>query len=390
MADIDVILISSILPQKTQAAAVTLYRHLVDQQGVRLHVMPVGTQDSDRQSRFARLLNRLRYTRLGRWIGDIDLLAHVFLSFERRLPPPPTTKRAIVLTLAYGSACWVAERYARKHGLPLAVRFDDWWPDIAPVHRPLRGWLRRHFIRLHRTANVSICISDGMRDALGPHPNARVILPIPDYKVLQPPGERLAQTPHRVCYLGNMHDYGPMLGQLASSSLRDEAVRIEFRGGTPRWPQQLIDNMRSRGLLHEFADGPAFESWFSSFDSYLVAMFFEPEQRRRVETCFATKLTEYSRSGAPIVVWAPQTAAIVRWAEQTGGALCVTDAEPEALLRELRRLASDTQLQDDLAARSRAAYANEFSPGRLQRQFIDALQSAIPSSDGVEVPRAAF
>jgi hypothetical protein len=376
MDDINVIVISSVQPEKSTSAALTLHRHLVNRRGIRLYVFPAEHHELGGSSVRSKIVPRLMRTSARRWAGVVDYLMHTTLPLEKRLPPPPASARTVVLTLAHRSGCWVAQRYARRHGLPLAVRFDDWWPDIALVHAPIRKRLERRFLELHRSADLSLCISEGMLNALGPHRNARVILPIPDVEPIRPSQRKDSAGEFRVGYTGNMFDYSDMLADLAQLAMRQSDVRIEFRG-RPKWPQALMHEMRHRHLLHDFASGPAFEDWLGSFDAYLVVIFFDAAQQRRTETCFATKLVEYSRAGRPIVIWAPESSAVVQWAKKSGAALCVTDPDAHALLAALGHLKRDGALQLELGARARHAYQTEFSPVALQEQFLEGLNSVI-------------
>jgi|ERR1051326_4396965 glycosyltransferase involved in cell wall biosynthesis len=376
MDDINVIVISSVRPEKSTAAAVTLHRHLVNRAGMQLHVLPAEHHEIVNGSFHSKILPWLMRTPARRWAGDVDYLIHTMLPLEKRLLSPPARARTVVLTLAYGSGCWVAQRYANRHQLPLIVRFDDWWPDIAEIHAPLRKQLERRFLELYRSANLSLCISEGMLKALGPHRNARVILPIPDAEPIRPSKSSDSAGDFRVGYSGNMFDYSEMLGDLAEVALKQSDVRIEFRG-RPRWPHALTSRMRESHLLYDFDPGPAFDDWLGSFDAYLVVMFFDSSQRRRTETCFATKLVDYSRAGRPVVIWAPESSAVVQWAKKSGAALCVTDPSAHALLAALAQLKRDRALQLDLGARMRGAYETEFSPVALQEQFMEALNSVV-------------
>jgi len=297
MDNVNVIVVSSVRPENSMAAALTLHRHLVNRRGIRLYVFPAEHHELAGGSVSSKIVPRLMRTSARYWANDMDYLMHTTLPLEKRLPAPPTSARTVVLTLAYRSGCWVAQRYAKRHGLPLAVRFDDWWPDIALVHAPVRKHLERRFLELHRSADLSLCISEGMLKALGPHRNARVILPIPDAEPIKPRQSKALVGEFRVCYSGNMYDYGDMLADLAQLALKQSDVRIEFRG-RPRWPQALMHEMRHRHLLHDFEPEPGFDDWLGSFDAYLVVMFFDAAQRRRTETCFATKLVDYSRRPA--------------------------------------------------------------------------------------------
>jgi hypothetical protein len=376
MDDINVIVISSVRPEKSTAAAVTLHRHLVNRRGIQLHILPAEHHEIVHGPFYSKIIPRLMRTPARRWAGDIDYLMHTTLPLEKRLVAPPARARTVVLTLAYGSGCWVAQRYARRHGLPLIVRFDDWWPDIAGVHAPVRKQLERRFLELHRSADLSLCISEGMLKALGPHRSARVILPIPDAEPIRPSKCNDSLGEFRVGYSGNMFDYSDMLADLTELAVKQRDVRIEFRG-RPRWPPALMHEMRNRHLLHDFEPGPGFNDWLGSFDAYLVAMFFDAARRRRTETCFAVKLVDYSRAGRPVVIWAPESSAVVQWARRSGAALCVTDPDARALLAALAHLKRHTEFQLELGARLQRAYETEFSPVGLQQQFMEALNSVI-------------
>jgi len=376
MDEINVIVISSVRPEKSMSAALTLHRHLVNRRGIQLHVLPAEHHEIVRGRFHSKIVPRLMRTPARRWAGDLDYLIHTTLPLEKRLVAPLPRPRTVVLTLAYRSGCWVAQRYARLHRLPLIVRFDDWWPDIAEVHNPVRKQLERRFLELYRSADLSLCISEGMLKALGPHRNARVILPIPDIEPIGPSKCHDSADQFRVCYTGNMVDYSHMLGDLARLALKQTDVRIEFRG-RPRWPQALVREMTQRHLLHDFESAPTFDNWLGSFNAYLVVMFFDAAHRRRTETCFATKLVDYSRAGRPVVIWAPESSAVVQWAKQSRAALCVTDPDARALVSALTYLRSDRALQLELAARMARAYETEFSPVRLQQQFLDGLNSVV-------------
>jgi len=376
MDEINVIVVSSIRPETSTAAGLTLHRHLVNRSGVRLHILPAEHHEIAHGSFYSKIIPRLMRTSARRWAGDVDYLMHITLPLEKSIVAPPARARAVVLTVAYGSGCWVAQRYARRHRLPLIVRFDDWWPDIAGVHSPVRKKLERRFLELHQSADLSLCISEGMLKALGPHRNARVILPIPDVEPIRPSPRKDTAGEFRVGYTGNMFDYSDMLADLAQLAMRQSDVRIEFRG-RPKWPQALTHEMTHRHLLHDFASGSAFEDWLGSFDAYLVVMFFDAAQRRRAETCFATKLVDYSRAGRPVVIWAPESSAVVQWAKKSRAALCVTDPDAGALLTAMGHLKKDEALQLELGAQARRAYETEFSPAALQEQFLEGLNSVI-------------
>src|SRR4030095_10445861 len=122
MDQINVVLISAVRPDKSTAAALTLHRHLVDRNAIRLHILPAEYHEIVHGRFNSKIVPRLKQTSARRWAGDIDYLMHTTLPLETRLAVPPARARTVVLTLAYWSGCWVAQRYAKQHRLPLIVR----------------------------------------------------------------------------------------------------------------------------------------------------------------------------------------------------------------------------------------------------------------------------
>jgi hypothetical protein len=79
-------------------------------------------------------------------------------------------------------------------------------------------------------------------------------------------------------------------------------------------------------------------------------MSFDARDRKTMEVCFPSKLTEYTAAGLPIVIWGPEYSAAVRWAmENPDATLCVTDPDPRAIASALERLATDPALARRLA-----------------------------------------
>jgi glycosyltransferase involved in cell wall biosynthesis len=379
MEKIRVIFISSVKPEESSAASVNFYRHLVGREEIELNVLPAEHFEISGGSFFSRILPKLRQTPLRGLAEYLDHLLHRHRDFSKVLPSPKQlgiSGNAVILTLAYKSGCWVAQNYAKRYGLPLAVRFDDWWPDCTPYALFFKNRIEKDWIKLAREADVPICISEGMREALGLGVDSPVVLPIPPLGRKRSSKPASDEKPFRVCYLGNMSDYGPMLEGLARLALKQDRVRIEFRGPKPSWDEDFQADMGTKGLLHGFGQGEEFEKWFNSFDAYLVAMFFDKGQRRRVETCFATKLMEYIALGKPIVIWAPESAAVTKWAISDGRALCVNSPDPQGLLASLSMLAENLPQQIQLGNAARSAYERDCSPVKLQNEFLLSLRRA--------------
>ncbi len=373
MGKIKVIVVSSVKLSDKSAAAITLARHLSDDGIYETQSLSAESYEILEPRWLKTILGRLERTRFAVFVRDFRFLVAAYFPLHRLLPAPKNNQgHPIVLTVACGNGWLTAAKYARRYGLPLAVRFDDWWPDTLELHAPLLSLYSRKFRDLVQAADLCFCISEGMLEELGNPASSAVVLPIPEAgrvrRASQSPGH-----PFRVCYLGNMFDYGPMLRELAEAASPNANIRIEFRGTEPNWPNALKEQLKASGQLHRFSDGEEFQQWYESFDCYLVAMFFEEKQRRRVRTCFATKLLDYSAMGRPIVIWAPEESSVVVWARKTGMALCVTDPDAGAVGKALDELAADPARCRELGDRAREAYETDFDPERLKRIFDQAV-----------------
>jgi glycosyltransferase involved in cell wall biosynthesis len=277
--------------------------------------------------------------------------------------------------VAHGDACQAALRAARRWRLPLATVFHDWWPDLVRLPARARAAVEAGFRELHRASAASLCVGAGMVEALGAHPGAEVLYPIPEALAAAPAsGAAAMDGALRVIYLGNLRDYGAMLAE-ALEALQHGPARLQVRGSRPPWPEAFTRRMRETGCFLDFAPRRELDAWLATAGAFLIAMEFAPAVRRRMETSFPSKLTECAQFGRPLVIWGPEWCSAVRWGREAG-ALCVTDRRPAALAEAVRRLAGDAALRDRQAAVARQAAAGCFSPAGLQEQFVQALRRA--------------
>lgn len=382
MANIKVIVISSVEPEPTTAGQIKLYRHLVENPEVKLVIYPCERRHFAQKRFRHRLIARLERTKLKRWVADGEFLQSAYW-LDKHLPTPVHDSIAnVVVTMAHGNGCWAAQRYAQKHGLPLVTWFDDWWPDMDFIHSPLRKILEKRYRKLYMQSQLALCISEGMLALLGPHPNSQLLYPIPA-KADPLPSHKTEHDFFRVMYYGNLGDYGPMLAKILNSMKTHSEVRVEVRGAHPRWPEKFKQEMNRFGLWHNHAPREELVNWLGLADAFLVPMVFEPALRRRMETSFPSKMLEMSQWGKPLVIWGPEYCSAIKWAHIGNRALCVTDANPNALCKALESLAANPAEQQRLAAAARQAAETEFNPDKIQAQFMAALHqtvAATPSS----------
>src|SRR5262245_30378996 len=141
-----VVLIASVRPELTSAASLTLYRHLVDRPEIDLSVHPGELFDLAPNWKICRLLRRLEKTRFAPVATNLEFVLFNRLHLHRLIPTHEPNRQSIVLTLAYRNGWRVARDYALHRGLPLVAKYDDWWPDMAPLHPRLKHLLECEYL----------------------------------------------------------------------------------------------------------------------------------------------------------------------------------------------------------------------------------------------------
>src|SRR5690606_7052120 len=107
-------------------------------------------------------------------------------------------------------------------------------------------------------------------------------------------------------------------------------------------------------------------------DVLLLALAFRSPYPELVRASSPTKLSDYLRSGRPILVHAPEGSFPARSCRERGCGLGVDRDDPAALAEALARLLDDADLAGRLAARAREC-AEEFAPASSRRTMLEVL-----------------
>jgi len=369
-----VILISSVAPSDHSAGHIVLQRHLVDEPEINLQVCNIEPRKGTLREVIRRILGRLSRTGLNAFCQDIMTLWRAGW-IDAELPAPEDKDvPTVVMTVAHQEACYAAMRYAKKHDLPLVTFFHDWWPDIPKVHRPFRRILEKSFLGLYDKSSLALCVSSGMKTELGPHPNSRVLLPIPAHVDCQK-SDVVAHKdlPFRLLYAGNLNGYGPMLMK-ALETLKDHSdIRLEVRGNSSSWPESIKKEMTKRGLLLPFVSREELMEWLGSADGFLITQSFDPKQQRLMVTNFPSKLPEFAQFGKPLMIWGPNYSSRPIWARERDQALVIDEEDPQYLVQAMEQLCENTDEQKRLAEAAKAASSTCFDPKGIQSDFMKWL-----------------
>jgi glycosyltransferase involved in cell wall biosynthesis len=380
-----VLLVSIAPPQNDCGVRVVLHRHLVERNPFELRVVTNADyytgQPAGEKISLPRLLARLRKTRFGPqlapWLTDYENLIWP-------LAVPSALDRAIsdfqpdvILTMAETGLCHLAAKAAKKHRLPLAGLFLDWFP-VMQGHfgaKWTQNLLSRRYREFYRRCDLAFCTSDGMQDVLGAHPNSHVIYPMParhrvPEKISPPKNGKF-----RLVYVGSVQNfYGRMICSAIEKFSATADLEIIVVGPNADWPAEILERAKSKGIYLGFKPPEEAATVLAGADALLVVMSFEPQHRLFMETSFTTKFLDYTAFAKPIILWGPEYCTPVRVVRRDGGALLAGTPDADEVVTACRKIAGDHALREKLSAEAKRLNENLFNPDRLQNIFVGEIE----------------
>ncbi len=378
--------VGDVAPADTTSGAKLIFRHLrrlAEQHGVTVaHWAPApvpGAQKVILQPR--PWAHRALASRRRRHFEALDSIYGIQLSNRALCEIVAGVRPDAILTVAQGGLCNVARRVASGLGLPLITFFHDWSPDWHAHPEWSRGLMDGAFLKLYRASARALCICDGMREMLGRHPHADVLLPIPETSDSVTIASAPLSPSSPLVYAGALNGFSETeIRALGEASLAmPQSAGVALYGPNPHWGDTVGARILSGSLYRGLLTTRELPTVLASAGCLLVAMPFAETQRRIATTSFPSKISEYCAYGRPIVVWAPVYSSAARWAAESGAALLVTQADPAALLTAVRQLLREPTRWHELGRKAQAEANGRFSVSRLQAKFETSLARALPT-----------
>jgi glycosyltransferase involved in cell wall biosynthesis len=419
--------ISWIPPIEGSGATLAMRRHFVEHRDFDIFVATTAefseTGIPSLQVKRPKWLQRLSNTRLVRAVRNFELLIDGPRLSSQVVEAAKQFRPDAVFTVADMTLCEQAWKLAKKLGVPLGVNFQDWWPRgqfYYTFEKPyfwVRPILEYRFRRLYRKADLAFCTSQGMREFLGPHPNAHVLYPIGanDDETLQPIAEigdqaaaglpmaedgglrteqnaelhnseklktlyatARARRKRRLIYTGTAFgSYGKMLRELARELEKQEEWELVIYGNTPDWPKEELEAAKKTGLYRGLLKFDELQRELHASDACLAVMSFEPKLEVMMRTSFTTKMLDYSRVGKPVVLWGPRYCSPIRLAKPRNAALCVESEDVQELVSALKELSSKNDIRCKISIEAKHLADGEFSHTRIHEVFVRCLQAVL-------------
>jgi len=378
------LLVSIVPPHNDCGVRIVMHRHLVERNPFELHVASNADFADDllvhTRLRLPYLLDRLRKSRFGprlaAWVTDYENLIWP-LTVNRALEEAVKDFRPqVILTLAECGLCHIARKTARRHGLPLAGLFLDWFPTTNGHygHRSTQRILSRRYRELYAACDLAFCTSDGMQEMLGPHPNSHLIYPMPGRHRVPEKSWPLSNGKFRLVYVGAVQNfYGRMLCSLIKEMEATEDLEIIVVGPNADWPAEFLECAKTKGIYLGFKPPEEAAEVLASADALLVVMSFEKQHELFMRTSFTTKFLDYVAFGKPVILWGPDYCTPVRVARKHGGAAIISVNDPGTVVALCRQIAGDTALNEKLSKEALHMHQTLFNPDRLQNVFVQRI-----------------
>ena len=388
------LLLVSIVPPKNDCGVrIVMYRQLVERSLFELHVASNADFADDplvhTPLRLPYFIDRVRKSRFGprlaAWITDYENFVWPLTTNAALEAAVEDFKPDVVLTLAECGLCHVAEKTARRHGLPLVGLFLDWFPVMKGHygHRSTQPILSGRFRELYAACDLALCTSDGMKEVLGPHPNTHVIYPMPGrHRLPETPGPS-STGKFRLVYVGSVENfYGRMLCSLIEKIEATKDLEIVVVGPNADWPVEVLQRAKANGIYLGFKPPEEAAGVMASADALLVVMSFEKEHELLMRTSFTTKFLDYVAFGKPVVLWGPDYCTPVQVARKHSGAIVVNKNDPDAIISLCRQIAGDNTCRDQLSQQARRLHETLFNPDRLQGIFVSEMEKVARNRRG--------
>jgi glycosyltransferase involved in cell wall biosynthesis len=385
-----VLLVSIVPPKNDCGVRILMHRQLVERSPFELHIASNADFANDAlvhtSLRLPYFVDRMRKSRFGprlaSWITDYENFVWPLSTNTALEAAVESFKPHVVLTLAECGFSHVGRKTAQRHSLPLVGLFLDWFPVMKGHygHASTQRILSRRFRELYAACNLAFCISEGMREVLGPHPNSHVIYPMPGpHRVPERLWPRTTRK-FRLVYVGSVQNsYGRMLCSLIQKIEAAKDLEIVVVGPNADWPQQILERAKANGTYLGFKAPDEAAGVIASADALLVVMSFEREHELFTRTSFTTKFVDYVGFGKPVILWAPDYCAPVRVAREKGGAIIVNDHNPGSVVSVCHRIAEDAAWRKQLSDEAARLHKTLFNPERLQAIFVDEIVKLVRS-----------
>jgi glycosyltransferase involved in cell wall biosynthesis len=129
-------------------------------------------------------------------------------------------------------------------------------------------------------------------------------------------------------------------------------------------------------LVEPTQDDGQYFATLAGADALALPVNFDADTIRYIRYSMPTKVPSYMASGTPVLVYGPSGVAQVDYAKREGWGHVVSERDPAALDRSLRRILTDRELRERLRLRAQALARANHDAVLVRAKFQDVLKAA--------------
>lgn len=287
-----------------------------------------------------------------------------------------------ILTVTHGFSWLTAAEIARKLQLPLNVIVHD---DILSL-TPVLSWYRPRFNQqiktVYQQARSRLCVSPYMVEAYAQRYGVTG-------SVLYPSRARdigktdviakdttLSDNSLTFAYAGSIHSPGQIetLTSLASVLEKFNSKLVIYSSLTSERAEQIGLNRNNVSLHPLIPYQTLINNLRNQADVMFAPMDFDERYQTHVQLCFPSKLTDYTATGLPLLIWGPSYCSAVRWAKENPGVAEVVETKNrEDLARAVEKLVKLPDYRYSLAQKAALKGYEYFAYENVVGRFYQSI-----------------
>ena len=282
-----------------------------------------------------------------------------------------------VVTIAHGFGWITAAEVAKRLKVPLHMIVHDDWPRASAIAEAVRPWLERTFGRIYRGAASRLCVSPIMAEEYQQRYGAAGALMYPSRSKDCPtfgvkPPRAIGDGDMVIGYGGNSSSQMVDCLLALAAALPSARCRLAVFGDFAEDSQRRLRELSPTVTFHGFVPyHQMIRDLREIADVLFVPMSFDAAHRG---LSFPSKLTDYTATGLPLLIYAPPNSAAIRWSREQGDvAEIVDDSSPVALRAAIDRLRNDPGRRELLAVNAVAAGHRSFDSTSARAVLASAL-----------------
>ena len=289
-----------------------------------------------------------------------------------------------ILTVAHGFSWLPAAALAERYKIPLHLIVHDDWPSYAAVLPWLKARANKRFGDIYRQATSRFCVSPYMMEKYQKRygVTGSVLYPSRGEEVPNPekPPNKLKSSDHSLVfvYAGSLNSKGYItaLATLASV-LENFGCSLIIYSSLTVAAIEKHGLQRSNVMVRSFIpQSELINTLVREADILFVPMTFGVEWRENMSLSFPSKLTDYTATGLPLLIFGPPYCSAVRWAKENPGVAEVVDQEdPQKLAMAVERLCQDPAYRSRLGVHASTKGQEYFSYTVITQKFYHGICS---------------